>query len=294
MPIKRSILYFLIFLLLAGIGWIFVGPQIEGYVTSSLRRLEILQKGDLGENMEEAETSVSTPPPLKSEKDAPSSVLTQAGTIKWTNINRAQNGLPNLKENPKLNEAAMKKAQDILKLQYFDHISPTGVGPQDLAERVGYEYISIGENLAMGNFANDKELLEAWMASPGHRENILSKGFTEIGVAVLRGEYQGKKTWVAVQEFGTPLSQCPRVSSEKKKIIEANTKKIKSLFRELDSERDEIESLRPRDPGYAEAVEKYNDKVKEYNSLVSQTRSLIKEYNSEVTAFNRCIKRFSQ
>ena len=52
------------------------------------------------------------------------------------------------------------------------------------------------------------------MASPGHRANILNSRFIDIGVAVKEGEYQGKETWLAVQEFGEPLSDCPSPSTD--------------------------------------------------------------------------------
>ncbi len=288
---RRTFVYLVIFLLI--MGWILLEPQIDQYITNSTRQLDTLRKGSIGEAVADIEVNISTPPPLKSEKESPNPVLTHSGTIEWTNRNRNENGLPNLTENQDLNEAAMAKAEDMLENQYFDHVSPSGNGPQDLAEKAGYEYISIGENLAMGNFANDKELLEAWMASPGHRENILNKGFHEIGVAVLEGKYQGKKTWFAVQEFGTPLSDCPRASSKKKKIIESNIEKIENLSEELESERDEAESLRPRDPDYSEAIDDYNAKVRKYNTLVKETQDLIKEYNLEAAAFNKCIKKFT-
>src|SRR6185369_15716694 len=118
-------------------------------------------------------------------------------------------GLPALKENALLDKAAKKKLDDMFAQQYFEHINPQGKGPSDLAKSVGYDYIAIGENLALGNFKNDAELVQAWMDSPGHRANILNKQYTEIGVAVGQGTYEGKKTWLAVQEFGRPTSSCP-------------------------------------------------------------------------------------
>jgi len=109
---------------------------------------------------------------------------------------------------------------DIFEKQYFAHISPEGLGPSDLAEKSGYEYIMIAENLALGNFKDDNTLVNAWMDSPGHRANILNNRYTEIGVAVGKGFFSesnennkeeiATEVWIAVQEFGLPLSSCPK------------------------------------------------------------------------------------
>ena len=110
--------------------------------------------------------------------------LTKAQVIEITNERRKENGgLAALKENLRLDVSAEKKLEDMFAKQYFEHLSPDNVGVKDLAKNAGYEYILIGENLAMGDFNNDSALLDAWMASPGHRENILNKNYTEIGVA---------------------------------------------------------------------------------------------------------------
>jgi len=107
--------------------------------------------------------------------------LTVKGVIDNTNKQRALNGdLPVLKENFKLNFSAEKKLQDMFVKQYFEHNSPEGIGVGDLGLQAGYEYIIIGENLALGNFKDDASLVDAWMASPGHRANILNKKYTEI------------------------------------------------------------------------------------------------------------------
>src|SRR5262249_8345343 len=126
--------------------------------------------------------------PLRGGDASANVTLTQAGVIKWTNIQRQENGaLPALTVNAKLNESAQLKLKDMFAKQYFEHVSPSGVGPDGLANEVGYAYASIGENLALGNFADDRALVQAWMDSPGHRANILGKSYREIGVAVGKG-----------------------------------------------------------------------------------------------------------
>src|SRR3989338_8052144 len=96
---------------------------------------------------------ISAPAPLRIPVKKISAVLTEPGVINWTNAQRKDNGnLPPLKENLILNAAAEAKLKDMFKNQYFEHVSPAGIGPGELVESAGYEYIASGENLALGNF----------------------------------------------------------------------------------------------------------------------------------------------
>ena len=67
----------------------------------------------------------------------------------------------------------------------------------------GYNYVYAGENLAK-DFGNTSRLMDAWMASPTHRENIVSSKYSEIGLAVVPGTLQGQETVLVVQFFGAP------------------------------------------------------------------------------------------
>jgi uncharacterized protein YkwD len=71
-----------------------------------------------------------------------------------------------------------------------------------VAQRTGYHYQHLSENIAMGHFQNDEKAVIAWMQSPGHRKNILSDECSDIGVAVKKGWLKGEEVWVAVQIFG--------------------------------------------------------------------------------------------
>jgi hypothetical protein len=90
------------------------------------------------------------------------------------------------------------------KNQYFEHISPEGLQPWFFAEKEGYAYKNFGENLAEG-FFNAESMHESWMKSSGHRDNILSEEFEEIGVAILSFEQNGLESFLVVQHFGTQL-----------------------------------------------------------------------------------------
>jgi hypothetical protein len=86
---------------------------------------------------------------------------------------------------------------------YYAHVSPDGKTPLDWLKAAGYNYLNAGENLVIDRDTS-KEAVTAWMNSPEHRENILRPQFTEIGVGVAKGKYDGLDTIFVVQEFGTP------------------------------------------------------------------------------------------
>ncbi len=233
--------------------------------------------------------NVSAPAPLKVvEKisEIRQSNLTSLGIIVWTNIQRTLNNFSQLKENEKLNQAALAKARDIIKNQYFAHNSPFGVGPAELAEQAGYDYLEIGENLAMGNFEDDKAVVEAWMNSSGHRANILNSKYKEIGAAVLKGIYQGSEVWVAVQEFGRPVSDCPQVDENLKSMIDSGKSEIEQLSAVLNAKKSEIESTNRYDSSFNQKVEEYNKLVEQYNSLIVQLKEMIADYNNQVFLLN--------
>jgi len=239
------------------------------------------------------ESQIFAPPPLKITGQAPNSFLTQKGTIAETNNQRIENGLSALKENAKLDAAAKAKAQDMFKNQYFEHVSPSGRGPADLAKSVGYDYLIIGENLALGNFENDKKLVDAWMASPGHRANILNGKYAEIGVAVEKGIYEGHSVWMAVQEFGRPASACPKVDLALKAKIDNYNIQIDRLSQIIQARKAELENMivtRENVSDYNAKVNEYNNLINEYNSLVVEAKAAVAAYNNQVQAYNECLK----
>ena len=217
--------------------------------------------------------------------------LTKAQVIEITNERRKDNGgLAALKENLRLDVSAEKKLEDMFAKQYFEHLSPDNVGVKDLAKNAGYEYILIGENLAMGDFNNDSALLDAWMASPGHRENILNKYYTEIGVAVGKGNFEGKEIWMAVQHFGTPRSVCPTIDQVLLGNIDLDKTKISKMESDLSDRKDAIEKgVIYEGSTYREQVEQYNALVISYNNLLKDVEKEITTYNDEVREFNLCV-----
>lgn len=237
------------------------------------------------------EKTVVAPGPLRAVAQAPTtSALTIRGVIERTNTARAENGnLPALTENSTLDRDAQMKVDDMFAKQYFEHVSPSGVGPADLAQAVGYAYVVVGENLALGDFGSDQGVVTAWMNSPGHRANILNAHYQEIGVAVGKGMYEGRETWLAVQSFGMPLSACPAIDSALKAQIDANNITIASLRAQLDAKKAQLDATPQSDPNYNTYVNEFNAIVPQYNSLIETNRALVATYNAGVQAFNACI-----
>lgn len=236
---------------------------------------------------------VDMPGPLRTNDSAATAqTLTRAGVIEDTNHERAVRGLGVLTENKNLDVAAEAKLHDMFSKQYFAHVSPTGVGPADVVGGAGYAYLLTGENLALGNFDGDEGVVTAWMNSPGHRANILKPGYREIGVAVGEGVFEGRKEWIAVQEFGTPRSACVVVDNALSSLIETSKAQIAATQAKLDAQQTAIHGMSQDDPGYQSAVDDYNALIASYNKLIIKTKELIDQYNTEVRAFNACLDQY--
>lgn len=286
---SKSKIFIIILIFILGLGLFFWNDLLDIYSQFSLKLPEI-GKEVTDFLSKEAEKIILTPPPLRSESDNPQSFLTQQGVIKWTNAQREKYGLLPLSENSELDKMAEAKVDDMFENQYFDHISPSGEGVGDLAKNFGYEFIIIGENLALGNYKNDEDLVQAWMDSPGHRENILNERYLEIGIAVKKEVFEGRSTWLAVQHFGLLLAVCPQPDEEIKTVIELNQEKIDNLETTLNNLRIEIQNMKPkRGELYIQKIEEYNNLVAQYNNLTEETRALVLKYNIQVNKFNECV-----
>ncbi len=135
---------------------------------------------------------------------AASKNITVQELFKLTNEARKKYGLSELTYSDKLAQAATLKARHMIENNYWAHYAPDGTSPWEFILKVGYEYEYAGENLAR-NFLFSKDIVNAWMKSPSHRENILKKEYTEVGFAVEDGVLLGKPTTLVVQFFAKPL-----------------------------------------------------------------------------------------
>ena len=111
----------------------------------------------------------------------PEVTSTEKEVARLVNVERAKNGLPALTYNWELARVARYKSQDMINKNYFNHTSPTYGSPFNMMKAFGIRFTAAGENIAYGQ-RTAQEVMNGWMNSPGHRANILSRNFTQIGV----------------------------------------------------------------------------------------------------------------
>ncbi len=104
------------------------------------------------------------------------------------NQERQKNGLRPLQHRADVKHVAHKKAEDLINSNYFAHNSPNYGSPFDMLRTFGVSYRSAGENIAKGQ-RTPQEVMNAWMNSPGHRQNILNPNFDTIGVGFYHGAW---------------------------------------------------------------------------------------------------------
>ncbi|NOU64882.1 LysM peptidoglycan-binding domain-containing protein [Paenibacillus sp. LMG 31461] len=134
-------------------------------------------------------TTVATKPQVT---PAPTQSNFASQVVTLVNQERTKAGLKPLTSNSALTAMALDKAKDMYNNGYFDHTSPTYGSPFDMMSSYGIPYSYAGENIAKGQQTPDA-VMTAWMNSSGHRANILSPNYTQIGVGYYNGEW--------VQEF---------------------------------------------------------------------------------------------
>ena len=113
--------------------------------------------------------------------------------VRLVNVERARAGLPPLTENWEVSRTARFKSQDFINRNYFAHNSPTYGTPFQMLNSFGIQFLAAGENIARGQ-RSPAEVMNSWMNSPGHRANILSPSFNQIGVGIAR-DSRGTLFW---------------------------------------------------------------------------------------------------
>ena len=107
-----------------------------------------------------------------------------------------------LKLSAVLNRAALVHSQDMANKDFFEHRGSDGSKVGDRATRVGYNWRTVGENIAIGS-QTAEAVVQGWIKSPGHCANIMSPGFTEMGIAyVADANSEAGIYWTQV--FATP------------------------------------------------------------------------------------------
>gem|GEM_PF-1219727 len=132
---------------------------------------------------------------------SPNADAWRAEILRLVNVERARVGLAAVTQNQTLENQATQYACEMIHYNFFAHVNPaTNSRLEDRVQDFGYDYYMIGENLAAGQ-PSPQQAMSDWMASDGHRENILNATFTELGVGVRTG---GTYHTYWVQEFGRP------------------------------------------------------------------------------------------
>ncbi len=103
--------------------------------------------------------------------------------VEYVNEERIKAGLEPLQVDLELARVARIKSQDMVDNGYFSHNSPTYGSPFEMMKNFGIKYRSAGENIAMNSSVLKAH--ESLMNSEGHRNNILNKGFTHIGIGIV-------------------------------------------------------------------------------------------------------------
>lgn len=128
----------------------------------------------------------------ESSKPTPSYRSISEEIVRLSNAERAKNGVPPLEHDPLLESAATSHSEEMAKLDYFSHTSPTPgrESPHQRILQTGATPRGSAENIAMFGGSPEAELaakaVTGWMNSPGHRENLLNPLYTHIGIGVGR------------------------------------------------------------------------------------------------------------
>jgi uncharacterized protein YkwD len=127
----------------------------------------------------------------------------RADMLARVNAERAREGRPPLKLDPRLNEAAQKHAEDMLLHSYYSHFSLEKTSPIERVRKTGYAPRIVAENIARGP-STVGEVMDNWMLSREHRGNLLHPAFRDLGVGIAVGRNSVGLTVLWVQDFGSP------------------------------------------------------------------------------------------
>ncbi|TGB06065.1 CAP domain-containing protein [Streptomyces sp. MZ04] len=119
-------------------------------------------------------------PPAASPKPPPAESAAEATVLTLVNVERAKAGCSPVRADDSLASLAGDFSSDMATRDFFDHTDPDGATPWDRAEKAGIADLG-GENIARGQ-ANAQSVMDAWMNSAGHRDNILNCDYKTLGV----------------------------------------------------------------------------------------------------------------
>ena len=135
---------------------------------------------------------VGSPPSSPPATSAGRLGATESRIFDLINAQRRHEGLPSLVYNPQLDRMAKIQAQNMAQFQKMAHVLPHATLPTlaDRAHYVGYPFGRLAENVALG-YPNAETVVQGWMASKGHRANILNQDVVETGIGIARSSAGG-------------------------------------------------------------------------------------------------------
>lgn len=136
------------------------------------------------------EPAEPVPTPQQPTDDVSARDAWEQEVLDLVNVERSQAGLSPLQMDVDLAAVARDKSKDMRDYGYFSHTSPTYGSPFDMMTQYGIQYRAAGENIAAGQ-KSPTEVMQAWMDSPGHRENIMNADYTHLGVGLVEGGSYG-------------------------------------------------------------------------------------------------------
>jgi hypothetical protein len=261
-----------LFLILIAVGFFYVYKKDRARIITEQEKIKTEQATE--QKVAGAEkTAGGDTTYLFTEEEALNRLKITPGNIVWySNYYRSKQGLAPLIQRKALNNSAQAKNFSMIQYQYFEHTQPgTTVSFDKFIDEQKYEFLKIGENLAMGDFSTSKEVVDAWMKSPDHKRNIMDTVYTEIGVNVKTGTYQGRQVVFITQHFGKPRKSCPTIDSSLKTIVADLSKQVTDIGNLI-----------------SEGKGDYNTLAATYNDTVARMNALAEKYNNQIRAFNAC------
>ncbi|MFS8130456.1 MAG: CAP domain-containing protein [Candidatus Dojkabacteria bacterium] len=141
--------------------------------------------------------------PVNINAQSESDKITRESLLEKHNEFRKEHNLGELRINKLLNLSAQNKADEMLRTDCWSHYCPDNRSPWEFFNDAGYDYSFAGENLAEGFYTIDK-VINAWINSETHRENMLRDKYTEVGFGIVQGPYQNNENnFIVVAHFGT-------------------------------------------------------------------------------------------
>ncbi len=150
--------------------------------------------------------------------------VSSTALLQETNVQRSNDHEATLTLSPALANAAQNKADDMVKQDYWAHVSPSGEQPWQFITAAGYNYALAGENLAYG-FGTSDAVINAWMHSAEHRANILNGQYQNVGFGIANAaNFQGKGTeTVVVAMYGEPAGASAATANSQQAVLGAQT-----------------------------------------------------------------------